>query len=130
MLNYIIKRLLQLIPPLFGLTIILFVLLRIGGDPIYHLVDPEASAEEIEEVRIAYGFDKPLIVQYFNQLKMVQFSLSENQRWIKNGIARELSRVIGNEEDRIEVSLLEDIEYHKAVDIIKDLKEYYSILEF
>ena len=58
MLNYILKRLLQLIPPLFGLTIILFVLLRIGGDPIYHLVDPEASAEEIEEVRIAYGFDK------------------------------------------------------------------------
>ena len=71
MINYIIKRLLQLIPPLFGLTIILFVLLRIGGDPIYHLVDPEASAEEIEEVRIAYGFDKPLIVQYFNQLKMI-----------------------------------------------------------
>ena len=71
MLNYIIKRLLQLIPPLFGLTIILFVLLRIGGDPIYHLVDPEASAEEIEEVRIAYGFDKPLIVQYINQLKMI-----------------------------------------------------------
>ena len=71
MINYIIKRLLQLIPPLFGLTIILFVLLRIGGDPIYHLVDPEASAEEIVEVRIAYGFDKPLIVQYFNQLKMI-----------------------------------------------------------
>ena len=71
MLNYILKRLLQLIPPLFGLTIILFVLLRIGGDPIYHLVDPEASAEEIEEVRIAYGFDKPLIVQYLNQLKMI-----------------------------------------------------------
>ena len=70
------------------------------------------------------------IEKYFNQLKMVQFSLSENQRWIKNGIARELSRVIGSEEDRIEVSLLEDIEYHKAVDIIKDLKEYYSILEF
>jgi peptide/nickel transport system permease protein len=71
MLSYIIKRLLQLIPPLFGLTIILFVLLRISGDPIYHLVDPEASAEEIEEVRIAYGFDKPLIEQYLNQLKMI-----------------------------------------------------------
>ena len=70
------------------------------------------------------------IEKYFNQLKMVQFSLSENQRWIKNGIARELSRVIGSEEDRIEVSLLEDIEYHKAVDLIEDLKEYYSILEF
>ena len=70
------------------------------------------------------------IEKYFNQLKMVQFSLSENQRWIKNGIAREFSRVIGSEEDRIKVSLIEDVEYHRAVDIIKNLKEYYSILEF
>ncbi len=55
-------------PPLFGLTIILFILLRIGGDPIAHLVDPEASAAEIAEVRAAYGFDRPLHEQYFKQL--------------------------------------------------------------
>jgi peptide/nickel transport system permease protein len=71
MIKYLAYRLLQLIPPLFGLTIILFVLLRVGGDPIYHLVDPEASAEEIEEVRKAYGFDKPLLVQYMNQMEMI-----------------------------------------------------------
>lgn len=60
-----------MIPPLLGLTIILFVLLRIGGDPIYHLVDPEASAEEIAAVRAAYGFDQPLHVQYFTQLGLM-----------------------------------------------------------
>ena len=73
MLNYILKRLLQLIPPLFGLTIILFVLLRIGGDPIYHLVDPEASAEEIEEVRIAYGFALLSYVFFRKSLVFVWF---------------------------------------------------------
>jgi hypothetical protein len=67
--------------------------------------------------------------KYFKQLKIVQFSLPENQKWIKNGLAREISRVIGNEEERITVSLLEDSEYKRAVNIILDLKEYYLTLE-
>jgi peptide/nickel transport system permease protein len=60
-----------MIPPLFGLTIILFVLLRIGGDPVAHLVHPEASEEEIASVRAAYGFDRPLYEQYFRQLGLI-----------------------------------------------------------
>ena len=71
MTQYLIARIFQMIPPLFGLTLILFVLLRIGGDPIAHLVDPEASAEEIASVRAAYGFDRPLPEQYFRQLGLI-----------------------------------------------------------
>lgn len=41
----------KLFLPLLGLTVILFVLLRIGGDPVAHLVDPEASVEEVAKVR-------------------------------------------------------------------------------
>jgi len=66
-----LSRIAQMLPPLFGLTIILFVLLRIGGDPIVHLVDPEASPAEIAEVRAAYGFDRPLHEQYFKQLGLI-----------------------------------------------------------
>lgn len=60
-----------MIPPLFGLTIVLFVLLRLGGDPVAHLVDPLATPEEIAEVRAAYGFDRPLLEQYFTQLRLI-----------------------------------------------------------
>jgi peptide/nickel transport system permease protein len=60
-----------MIPPLIGLTLILFILLRVGGDPLAHLVDPEASPAEIEAVRAAYGFDKPLWEQYLRQLGMI-----------------------------------------------------------
>ena len=67
---------------------------------------------------------------YFKQLKSVQFSLPENQRLIKNGLARELSRVVSGEKERIRASLGIDLEYPKAVEIIKDLKEYYTILDF
>ncbi|MEM7124783.1 MAG: ABC transporter permease [Chloroflexota bacterium] len=71
MTNYLLSRLVQMIPPLFGLTIILFILLRVGGDPVAHLVDPEASPEEIAAVRAAYGFDRPLYEQYARQLGMI-----------------------------------------------------------
>lgn len=68
MTRYLASRLLQLIFPLFGLTIILFILLRIGGDPIAHLVSPEASPDEIRQMREAYGFDRPLPEQYLRGL--------------------------------------------------------------
>jgi peptide/nickel transport system permease protein len=71
MTTYILSRLAQMIPPLIGLTLILFILLRVGGDPLAHLVDPEASPAEIEAVRAAYGFDKPLWEQYLRQLGMI-----------------------------------------------------------
>jgi peptide/nickel transport system permease protein len=71
MTTYILSRLAQMIPPLIGLTLILFILLRVGGDPLAHLVDPEASPAEIEAVRVAYGFDKPLWEQYLRQLGMI-----------------------------------------------------------
>ena len=68
--------------------------------------------------------------EYFYQLKEVQFNLSENQRLIKNGLARELSRVVGTEKDRIRASLDVDLEYKKAIEILLDLKQYYTILDF
>ena len=71
MIKFLFSRILQMIPPLFGLTIILFVLLRIGGDPVAHLVDPEASEEEVAKVRAAYGFDRPYHEQYLRQLGMM-----------------------------------------------------------
>jgi len=71
MIKFLFSRILQMIPPLFGLTIILFVLLRIGGDPVAHLVDPEASVEEVAKVRAAYGFDRPYHEQYLRQLARI-----------------------------------------------------------
>ena len=71
-----------MIPPLFGLTVILFILLRVGGDPLAHLVDPQASVEEIAVVRAAYGFDRPLHEQYLRQLGlMVQGDFGDSFRF-------------------------------------------------
>jgi len=74
--------------------------------------------------------DKDMMNNYFEQIKKVQFSLDENQIWIKNGLEREISKVLGGEKERIKTSLNEDIEYKKAVELILNLKEYYTILDF
>jgi len=67
---YIIRRLLQAIPLLFGISIIIFLMLQMApGGP---LASGEAQAsvtpEQIEKLRGHYGLDDPMPVQYLNWL--------------------------------------------------------------
>ena len=64
------------------------------------------------------------IDKYFNEIKLFQYNDPENIKWIENGLLRELSLVLGNESEKIRVSLYNDIEYLKAVEIILDNDEY------
>jgi peptide/nickel transport system permease protein len=66
MLRYILKRLLMLVPVLFGVTLVSFALLQIvPGDPAVLLAGEDANPEFIEAVRKEYGFDQPVYVQYW-----------------------------------------------------------------
>ena len=70
------------------------------------------------------------IDEYFQKIKKLQFALPDNQIQMKNGLLREFCRVFFNEKKRIEVGLINDIEYNKALEILSDnYKEYYKILE-
>ncbi len=65
MLSYIIRRVLYAIPIALAVSLICFLLVQIApGDPINALVPPDAPAAVVEQVRIAYGLDKPLPVQF------------------------------------------------------------------
>jgi peptide/nickel transport system permease protein len=68
MWSYILRRLLQSIIVVLGVTVITFIALHMGGDPTYLYVSERASAEEIAETRAKLGFDKPLHIQYLNFL--------------------------------------------------------------
>ena len=69
MKTLIIKRLLQLIPTLLGVTVLTFVIIHLTpGDPVKLMMGPEATAEQIEAKRVELGFDKPLVIQYFTYL--------------------------------------------------------------
>jgi peptide/nickel transport system permease protein len=63
---YIIKRLLQIIPVILGVTVIAFTLIHLApGDPARTMLGQHATQQEIDEIRVKYGLDKPLYVQYF-----------------------------------------------------------------
>jgi peptide/nickel transport system permease protein len=70
MLRFVLKRLLLLIPVLFGLSLLLFAWVRaLPGDPARALLGERATPQAIAEVTERYGFDKPLIQQYWIYLQ-------------------------------------------------------------
>ena len=58
---YLVRRILQSLLVIFGVTLITFVALHMGGDPTFLYVSERASAEEIAATRAKLGFDDPLI---------------------------------------------------------------------
>lgn len=65
MLRYIVKRLLQLVPTLFGLSLLLFAWVRsLPGGPENALLPDNATAADREALREALGLNEPIIVQY------------------------------------------------------------------
>jgi peptide/nickel transport system permease protein len=61
---YILRRLLQMIPVILGITLIVFVLVRISGDPVVLMLPEDAEQWQVEALREALGLDRPIPVQY------------------------------------------------------------------
>tara|TARA_B100000579_G_scaffold345762_1_gene298475 strand:- start:75 stop:1049 length:975 start_codon:yes stop_codon:yes gene_type:complete len=79
MFIYILRRLPQTILVIFGVTLVTFIALQIGGDPTYLFISDRASPEEIEATRIKLGFDKPLHIQYLTYLvNLIQFDFGDS----------------------------------------------------
>ncbi|ACB22667.1 peptide/nickel transport system permease protein [Methylobacterium sp. PvP062] len=65
MLLYILKRLVYVTPVAFGVSVVCFLLVHLApGDPLSAVLPADATQATIDEMRAAYGFDKPLPVQY------------------------------------------------------------------
>jgi peptide/nickel transport system permease protein len=72
MLRFVVRRLLQLIPILLGLSILLFAWLRLlPGGPASALLGERATPERIAAINRAYGLDQPIWVQYWRYLKQI-----------------------------------------------------------
>ncbi len=70
MLAYIIRRLFILIPTLLGISIIVFLMLRITpGDPAELLLGERATEQALQEIREHLGLNEPLYVQYGKFIK-------------------------------------------------------------
>lgn len=69
MLTFIARRLLLLVPILFGVSLVIFLMVHlVPGDPIQIMFGRGASGANLAQLRHAYGLDDPLPIQYLHFL--------------------------------------------------------------
>src|ERR1043166_5230316 len=72
MAQYIVRRLLQLIPITLGILTLIFSLIHlIPGDPAMQIAGEGARPEDVTAIRKALGLDQPLWSQYVHYLGRV-----------------------------------------------------------
>lgn len=70
--NLLVRRLAQLVPMLFFISLVSFLLVKLApGDPVQAFVTPRMSPDDIERIRQSLGLDKPMLMQYLLWLKNV-----------------------------------------------------------
>jgi peptide/nickel transport system permease protein/oligopeptide transport system permease protein len=91
MFQYVIKRLLSIIPVLFGISLLLFFMLRaLPGDPAQVLAGQMATPEDIEHIRHQLGLDRPVYIQYAVFLgQLAKFDLGRSAR-TQNPVIQEI----------------------------------------
>lgn len=83
MARYLLDRALQALLVIMGVTVIVFSLRYLAGDPASLLVSPDATREEIEELSAQMGFDQPFWIQFgrfAGQLLQGDFGFSWRQQ--------------------------------------------------
>ena len=91
MLQYVIKRLFSIIPVLIGISLLLFLMLRmLPGDPAQVLAGEMATPEEVEIIRHQLGLDRPIYTQYiFFLSRLSRFDLGRSAR-TQNPVTEEI----------------------------------------
>ena len=72
MARFIVSRLLSLIPILFGVSVVTFLLIRlVPGDPVVAMLGLEADQAAISAMRLRLALDDPLPLQYLRWIGRV-----------------------------------------------------------
>jgi len=71
MARYVAYRLLRALLTIWIVVTLVFIGLRLSGDPAQALLGPEASSEAVAALRRAWGLDEPLTVQYDRYLQQL-----------------------------------------------------------
>jgi ABC-type dipeptide/oligopeptide/nickel transport system permease component len=69
--QFVIRRSLYAIVTLFILSLTIFTVIRLTGDPVTLLAEPGARAEDLDRIRTEWGLDRPWPVQYLAFAKNV-----------------------------------------------------------
>jgi len=79
LMAYLSRRIGQSIVVLLLLTFIVFTIINLSGDPVRLLLPPDATQEDVQVLRTAWGLDDPLLLRYgrfLTQLVRLDFGRS------------------------------------------------------
>ncbi|SLN72688.1 ABC transporter permease [Oceanibacterium hippocampi] len=80
--RFVIQRLVQTLLTILLLSVIVFALARLSGDPVAIMAPPEASEADLEQLRAKLGLDQPLPVQYWRFISdAVQGDFGMSIKW-------------------------------------------------
>jgi peptide/nickel transport system permease protein len=93
MQQYVVKRLLLVVPTLLLITAMVFSLMRlIPGDVVVLMFEEKAYAKDLDALRAKLGLDKPLHVQYFTWIGGVVHGDLGESLWTKRPVLEEITR--------------------------------------
>ncbi|MEE9556822.1 MAG: ABC transporter permease [Candidatus Adiutricales bacterium] len=82
MKRYILRRILQAVITVIGISILVFLLTHLSGDPVVLMAPQAASAEDLEAIRKNLGLDKPIYIQYFKYISgAIVGDFGDSLRW-------------------------------------------------
>ncbi len=97
MLIYIAKRIVLAIPVVIAVALVCFLLVHIApGDPLVSVLPPDASQALAEQMRKAYGFDRPLPVQFGMWVWNALHGNLGTSIATGRSVTEEVSRAVGN----------------------------------
>lgn len=95
MLSFVIRRLLYVIPTLAGISILIFVLMRVlPGDVAGIMLGDFANPKDVREVTATLGLDKPIYTQYWDWMSGIVRGDPGDSFYSGQPVAKELWRAI------------------------------------
>lgn len=123
-MTYIGRRILVSIPVALGITLIIFMLMHVSGDPVRLMYGPNVPKETIEAKRKELGLDKPIYEQYFIWLKKVLRGDLGRSIHVQDKVSSLIKARIGPTLELTTVALLLTLLFSIPIGVISAVKPY------
>ncbi len=92
--RYLVTRILHGILVIFGVSVVVFMLTHLTGDPVALMLPLDATQEQVDQMRHEMGFDRPLLVQYGSFLsRAVQGDFGQSLRHAESALGLVIERL-------------------------------------
>lgn len=93
-MKYLVQSMIKTIPVLLLITLIVFLLIRVTGDPVSLMLPETATEEERDSLRESLGLNEPLPIQYFSYLgDLVTGDFGDSFRYNTDALSLVLERL-------------------------------------